>query len=222
VKAVLLAAINSSLRANQTIVFIISTNSIVFFISAIMELLTFLGGMVSQLTSGLWIEKFGFIAPYWFILGCLLFSVIYTVFFLPESRPQTDVAQKTKLGSFQSIKRIYAVYKTPREGGRRNLILLTLSSALMMLTNQGVTGVITLFLLHTPLCFSPEYVGYFSALRSLSIGLGAILGIKLFGKWLTELSITRIGIVTRAGSLVFTGLSTTKLMIFMGNRIIIE
>lgn len=181
-----------------------------------MELLTFLGGMVSQLTSGIWIENQGFITPYWFILACLLFSVLYTVFVLPESRPASEVTEKTKFGSFQSIKRIWAVYKTPREGGRLNLLLLTLSSAFSLIANQGTSGVITLFVLHTPLCFSPEFVGYITALRSLTVGIGAILGIKLLGKWLTELTISRIGIVSSIGNLAITGLSKTTLLVFLG------
>ncbi|XP_031551724.1 proton-coupled folate transporter-like [Actinia tenebrosa] len=181
---------------------------------AIMELLTFLGGMVSQLTSGVWIENHGFITPYWFILACLLFSVLYTVFFLPESRPPSDVTEKTSLGSCQSIKRILAVYKAPREGGRFNLILLTLSSAFSQIATQGSTGIVTLFVLHTPLCFSPEFVGYIAALRSLCIGIGAILGIKLLGIWLTELSISRIGIVSSIGGLVTFGLSKTTFLVF--------
>ncbi|XP_020897352.1 proton-coupled folate transporter [Exaiptasia diaphana] len=183
---------------------------------AVLELLTYAGGMVSQLTSGLWIEKYGFITPYWFILGCLLFSVLYTAIFVPESRPPSDLPdEKVSFFSCKSLKRIYKVYSAPREGGRRNLVLITICSGILQSVLMGLTATITLFMIHTPLCFSPEWVGYFTAWRSLSIGLGAILGIKLLGKCFSELTIARFGILTRLGSLVLLGFSTTKLLIYM-------
>ncbi|KAK3741853.1 hypothetical protein QZH41_018846, partial [Actinostola sp. cb2023] len=181
----------------------------------VLELITFLGGMVSQVTSGIWIETQGFITPYWFILGCLLFSVLYTLFFVPESRPPSTVQEKTKFASCRSLKRIYTVYASAKDGNKRNLILLTLSSGIMQVALQGVTGVITLYVLHSPLCFSPEFVGYFTAWRSLSIGLGAIIGIRLLGRWFSELTISRLGILTRVASLVLLAFSTTKVLVFM-------
>lgn len=54
--------------------------------TGIIELAVFLGGVVSQGTSGLWIENLGFKAPFWFIFGCHVVSVTYAIFFVPESR----------------------------------------------------------------------------------------------------------------------------------------
>lgn len=145
-----------------------------------------------------------------------MFSVVYTIFFVPESRDPSDMDPNFKLLSCKTLKRIYDVYAVPRENGRRNLILLTLSNGFMQVVLQGTTAVNTLFVLHSPLCFSPEYVGYFSAVRYLSFGLGAVLGIKLLGKCLSELTIVRIGLVTRIGSLVLLAFSKTTLQVFMG------
>ncbi|KXJ16174.1 proton-coupled folate transporter [Exaiptasia diaphana] len=184
---------------------------------AVLELLTFVGGMVSQLTSGLWIKNHGFITPYWFILGCLIFSVLYTAFFVPESRlPSEMKEEKFRLFSWKGVKRIFRVYSTPREGGRCNLFLLTFGNGILSSISMGLGAVLTLFIIHTPLCFSPEWVGYFTAWRSLSIGLGAVFGIKILGMWISELTIAKTGIVTRFCSLIIIGFSKTKVQVYMG------
>lgn len=181
-----------------------------------MEFLVFFGGMISQLTSGLWIENLGFVAPYWFIFICLLASVLYVIFFVPESRASsTEHKSIRKLFSLSSVKRVWYVYKNPRNGARRNLIIFTLSSGVVVLTSLGVAGVIVLFLLHSPLCFSAEKVGYFAAFRYFSQGLGAVLGIKLLGKCLNEVNIARAGIFSLALSLIVFGFSKVTWLVFM-------
>lgn len=183
---------------------------------AIMELLVFIGGMISQLTSGLWIEKFGFVAPYWFIFGCLLASVVYVILFVPESRPSTSNGGTIrKLFSLKSVKRVWYVYKFPRNGARRNLIIFTLSTGVVVLTILGVSGVIVLFLLHSPLCFSAEKVGYYSAFRYLTSGIGAVLGIKLLGKCFNEVNIARIGIISLASALLVFGFARKEWLVFL-------
>ncbi|KAL9982404.1 hypothetical protein ACROYT_G004441 [Oculina patagonica] len=182
---------------------------------AVMEFLVFFGGMISQLTSGLWIKNLGFVAPYWFIFSCLLASVLYIILFVPESRASTENKSIRKLFSLSNIKRVWHVYKNPRDGARRNLIIFTSCTGLIVLTTLGVGGVIVLFLLHSPLCFSAEKVGYFSAFRHFSHGLGAVLGIKLLGRCLNEVNIARVGIFSLASSLVVFGFSKVDWLVFM-------
>ena len=180
-----------------------------------MELLVFMGGMVSQLTSGLWIDNLGFKAPYWFIFCCLVLSVLYVIFIVPESRPRTT-QQRVSFFSLQGVKKVWHVMKDPRNGARRNLILLVVCCGLITLTTLGVGGVIVLFLLHSPLCFSPDMIGYFSATRFAMQGLGAVVGIKLFGRCVTELNITRIGMTSLLLCLVVFGFSKKTWNVFMG------
>ncbi|XP_048585472.1 proton-coupled folate transporter isoform X2 [Nematostella vectensis] len=182
---------------------------------AILEFMVFFGAMVSQLTSGLWIEKYSFIIPYWFILSCLSLSCILVIAIVPESRPPDVIQNKTAFCSCRSLQNVYKVYMTPREGGRRNLFLLTLSSGVTNLILQGVAGVIVLFVLHTPLCFSPKLVGYLSALRYLSIGVGAVLGIKVLGRWLSVINISRVGMLSTMASYILFGFSTKIFIVFL-------
>ena len=191
-----------------------------FSVAAVMECLVFFGGMISQLTSGLWIENLGFVAPYWFIFVCLLSSVLYIIVFVPESRASSSTVDKKlimcKLFSLSSIKRVWYVYKYPRNGARRNLVIFTLCCGVTVLTTLGVSGVVVLFLLHSPLCFSAEKVGYFSAFRYFSQGLGAVLGIKLLGRCVNEVNIARAGIISVALSLLMLGFSKVEWLVFTG------
>ena len=72
-----------------------------------------------------------------------------------------------------------------------------------------------LFLLHSPLCFSAEKVGYFSAFRYLINGIGAVLGIKLLGKCFSEINIARIGIISLASGLLVFGFSRKESLVFL-------
>ena len=191
------------------------TSSHFDFFLAVIELLVFMGGMVSQLTSGLWIENLGFLPPYWFIFSCLLASVAYVVFFVPESKPVTERTSVRQLCSLTAVKRVWHIYKNPRNGARRNLVIFTLSSGIVVLTSLGVGGVIVLFLLHSPLCFSPEKVGYFSAFRFASLGIGAVLGIKILARWMTEVNIARVGIISQVAFLLVFGFSKTTWLVFL-------
>ncbi|EDO38916.1 predicted protein, partial [Nematostella vectensis] len=182
---------------------------------AIMEALVFTGGMVSQLTSGLWIDKLGFTGPYWFIFGCLVIAFFYTIFLVPETRFPDENTEKSRFFSCKTLKRIWKVYSTPRDGGRKNMLLLTLNDALTQVAIQGVGPVMTLYILHSPLCFSADDLGYFSAVRFLVMGFGAVFGLKFLVKWIDELSISRLGLLTTIGTYVLFGFSTTRAMVFI-------
>ena len=78
-----------------------------------------MGGMVSQVTSGLWIEKYGFIVPTYFILVCALLSGVCSIFLVPETR-QRDKNARIRFFNLGSIKECVRVLKQPREGGGKN------------------------------------------------------------------------------------------------------
>ena len=187
-----------------------------------MELLTFSGVAISQLTSGLWIRTFGFTAPYWFIVACYIGGILHVVFFVPESRLKKDDELRTRLFSLTGLKKVFAVFKHSRRGARRNILLLMFSSSLVTMTNLGLGGVINLFLLHSPLCFLPEYVGFYAALRLFLIGVGAVLGIKTLGRCITELNVSRVGIVSAILGLSWLAFSDTSWKVFLGECLNLE
>ncbi|XP_068708806.1 proton-coupled folate transporter-like [Montipora foliosa] len=179
----------------------------------ILEFLVLLGGMAAQLSSGFWIENLGFFAPYWFILGCELFAVIYAVFFVPESRCRSN-EETGKLFSLDNFKSSWRVYAKAVGARKRNLILLTLCCGVVSLSVRGISGALSLFMLYSPLCFSPEYVGYLLAFWNSLQGVGGVVTIKAFGMCLSKVNIVRISFLSYLGFLVFFGFSTSLLMVF--------
>lgn len=186
----------------------------------IIELVVFLGGMVAQISSGLWIEKLGFVAPYWFIFGCHMVSMFYAIFFVPESRRKC-VEERGRLFSLDNFKSAWRVYSKAVGTKRRNLIVLTLSTGILAIPVMSTSGVVNLYTLHTPLCFSPEYVGYFSAFRNSIHGVGGVVTIKVFGMCFSDVNVVRIAMLSYLGFLVFFGFTNTLLMVFLSPLICI-
>ncbi|XP_068746748.1 proton-coupled folate transporter-like [Montipora capricornis] len=181
----------------------------------ILEFIIFVGGMAAQLSSGFWIENLGFSAPYWFILGCEFFAVIYAVFFVPESRCKSNEETGSKLFSLDNFKSSWRVFAKAVGARKRNLIVLTLGCGVVNLSFRGISGVLSLFMLYSPLCFSPKYVGYFLAFWNSLQGVGGVVTIKAFGMCLSKVNVLRISMLSYLGFLVFFGFSTTPLMVFL-------
>ena len=76
-----------------------------------------------------------------------------------------------------------------------------------------------LYVLHSPLCFSAEQVGYFSGYRFFLQGFGAVLGVKLLGMCLTEINIIRVGIFSLAVALMMFGFSKATWLVYLGKRL---
>lgn len=182
--------------------------------SGILEAIVFVGGMVAQLTSGFWIEKLGFTAPYWFIFGCEVFALVYAAVLVPESKcPSKE--ERGKLFSLDNLKSSWKVYKNAVGTKKRNLIILTFCCGIMAIPIMSIRAVSSLFLLYSPLCFSPERVGYFSALQNSVYGVGGIVTIKAFGMCLSHVNVVRVSILSYLGFLVYFGFSRTLLMVFL-------
>ena len=182
--------------------------------TGIIELIVFLGGMVAQLTSGLWIENLGFIAPYWFIFACHMTAVLYAIFIVPESRLKST-AERGKLFSLDNFKSSWRVYNKSSRLKKRNLIILTACTGILSIAVMSTSSVVNLYTLHSPLCFSPDYVGYFSAFRQFMHGAGGVTAIKVFGMCLSDANVARIAMLSYLGFLVLLGFSSTLLMVFM-------
>lgn len=176
-----------------------------------------IGGLVSQMTSGLWIKNFGFIPPYWFILACEIVSALYVIFLVPESvtKPK-EKEHRTRFFSLTSFKKIWKVYRDPRDGYRRSLFLLLIGDGIVSLATMGLSGVILLFVLRSPLCWSPTVLGAFMAFRFLTQGIGGIVGIGLFKRCFTDSNLTRIGLTSLIISLVLFAFANKTWMVFLG------
>ncbi|XP_074614367.1 proton-coupled folate transporter-like [Acropora palmata] len=183
---------------------------------AIVQLMALLGGFISQLTSGLWIERFGFIAPVWLILTCYSVAALWVIFLVPENCVRVS-NEKNRFFELNHLKRLVNVFKVPRTGGsRRMLLLLMFVGAICTFTDEGVTGVKTLFIIKSPLCFSPSLVGYFLAYTMLTFGLGAAVGVKLFRTFFSEKITGGIGVVSQMIGMASFAFSNRTWLVFLG------
>lgn len=182
-----------------------------------MQFVVFIGGVVSQLTSGAWLRRLGFIPPYWFIFACHVASSLWAIFLVPESK--TNVTKKKlRFFSLDSLKAIWNVFKKPRNGGRKNLIMLVISDGIITLGVMGISGVVALFVLRTPLCWGPTTLGVFMAFRFFMQGFGGIVGIGLLKRCMHDINVTRIGMLSQAASLAFFAFADRNWMVFLGKN----
>lgn len=179
-----------------------------------MQTLFFMGGVVSQLTSGFWIHRFGFIIPTWIILGCYLISGLWVIFLVPESHEKAT-HEKHNFFDIKSLKVLVNVFRKEREVGRKSLLLLVVVSAIIYLTTLGLEGVTSLFVMRSPLCFSPKLVGYFLAYGMFLSGVGGAVGVKLLGKFFSELNACDISIVSQIGEMVLLAFATRTWLVFV-------
>ena len=187
------------------------------FLLALVQFVVFVGGLLSQLTSGLWLKNLGFIPPYWFIFACHVASTLCVIFLVPESTPKT-AKKKIRFFSLDSFRAIWNVYKKPRNGGRVNLIMLLIGDGIVNLGIMGISGVVALFVLRSPLCWGPTTLGAFMAFRFFMQGFGGILGIGILKRFMSEINVTRIGMVSLCVSLVFFAFCDRTWMVFLGKQ----
>ncbi|XP_078357701.1 proton-coupled folate transporter-like [Oculina patagonica] len=181
---------------------------------SIMQMMVFMGGVLSQLTSGLWIHTFGYIAPTWLILACNIAAALTIIFLVPESHePVTNV--DNKFFDLKSLKTLVNVFKKKREAGsRKKLLLLVCAGAVITLTTMGLGGVTALFVMRSPLCFSPKLLGYFLAYRMFISGVGGPIGVKLLRKCFSEMVTGAISIVSQVGEMVLLAFATSNWLVF--------
>ena len=154
----------------------------------------------------------------WFILSCSLLSGIWTLFCVSES-PRATEGTVVRFFSPENYKTFFNLFRKPREAGRKNLILLMVCDGIMFLTGLGIDGVQRLYVLKSPICWSPTLSGYYSAFAMFVHGVGGAAGVKFLGRCLKELKVTRIGMVSVILSSVLLAFSDRTWMVFLGKYV---
>ena len=178
--------------------------------------MTFMAGVISLLTTGLWIESFGFFAPYWFIVGCYLVSAFYIAALLPESRPKLEGSPGFFSG--HSFKAIYSLLTKSRSGSyrRRNLLLMVAASGLIYFSVLGLQGSYTLYFIGRPFCFSSSLIGYFWSCATFLYGIGAVVGVATLRQCLSDINVSRFGLLGAILSPIYLIFCDSQWMIFLG------
>ena len=91
-------------------------------------------------------------------------------------------------------------------------------AGIVFLCSVGGDGVKALYLLKSPLCWSPSLVGYYSSFELFVRGIGSVAGVEFFVRCLREVTVTRIGMVTLMCASILLAFSDRTWMIFIGKK----
>ena len=182
----------------------------------VLEAFAFTSGMISHISSGWWIHRLGFKAPYIFITTLHIISISYIVFWLPESLPSVDPKRISDLFSTSHFKKIYVVFKA--NVNKLHLYGLVVISAFLMLASIGFGSVIVLYSLDSPFCLSPILIGYFLADCMFMQALGAIFALTVLQRILSEVMLTQLGIASSIFSLITIAFISKRWHMFLGNK----
>ncbi|MEJ1281817.1 solute carrier family 46 member 3 [Cricetulus griseus] len=182
--------------------------------------LDFMLGVVTGLTglsSGYFIRELGFVWSYFIIAIVLTVNLTYISFFLSDPIKESS-SQIVTVSCSENLKdlfyRTYLLFKNG-SGKRRSLLCLLIFTIVMyFFVVIGISPIFTLYELASPLCWDAVYIGYGTALGSVSF-LTSFLGIWLFSYCLEDIHIVFIGILTTVVGMTLTAFTKTTLMMLL-------
>lgn len=200
----------------------------------ILEAMMYLGAALSSFTSGIWIKNEGYASPFWGVLACHIFVLIYTIIFLPfvsvhpqiKDRPSnvTAISVNSPVHSPDVSKSALTLYGVlPKVQQFLSLIvsswrvsLLFLIFFLIEVNFLGITDIVILYTINR-LCWPSDYIGFFLGSKVLCNAMAAILILPLLTLCqVTDSVIVLIGLISGIGSLVTMGTANTTWMMLLG------
>ncbi|XP_023570807.1 solute carrier family 46 member 3 isoform X2 [Octodon degus] len=177
-------------------------------------------GIVSGLTglsSGYFIRQLGFVWSFLIIVIALVINLVFIIFFLGDSIKESS-SQNVTMSCAESFKnqfqRTYMLFKNASGKQRSLLCLLLFTVVIYFFVIIGISPVLIIYELGSPLCWNEVLIGYGSALGSVSF-FSSFLGIWLFSHCMEDIYIAFIGIFTTMTGIVMTAFAKTTLLMFL-------
>ena len=186
----------------------------------VLESMTYLGGTLSLVLGGLWITKSqSFAPPFWCVIACNLAVLVYVLVALPESWKirHVGVSGLNKLRSLcHSIgKNLVGFFSLFANSWR--LAVLMIMYFVVEINFLGITDVVIFYSLGEPLCWRPNFIGYFLALKVFLNGMASLFLLPLFSvAGIADTVIILFGLVSGAAALVLMGLAKKTWIMFLG------
>ncbi|KAI5279535.1 Solute Carrier Family 46 Member 3 [Manis pentadactyla] len=183
-------------------------------------IIDFLLGLVTGLTglsSGYFIRELGFVWSFLIITMVLTVNLMYILFFLDDSVKESS-SQNVSMSCSEGFKNLfyqtYMLFKNA-SGNRRSLLCLLLFTMITyFFVIIGISPIFILYELDSPLCWNEVFIGYGSALGSISF-LSSFLGIWFFSYCIEDIHMAFIGILTTMAGMALTAFAKTTLMMFL-------
>lgn len=184
----------------------------------ILESMTFIGGSLSGVISGVWIKNGHYTQPFYAVGS--LYTVVFIIIMIPRLIPESVVTRDSTI-TFNIPKLIYQNMKSFIElfvHYKHSVILLLLLCIFLVVEINfiGLSDVIILFSLGKPLCWSSDLIGYFLSAKVALNGLAALFVLPLLSRKLSDTIIIIIGLFSGAVALIIMGCSYHTWIMFTG------
>ncbi|XP_019650262.1 solute carrier family 46 member 3 [Ailuropoda melanoleuca] len=183
-------------------------------------IIDFILGFVTGLTglsSGYFIRELGFMWSFLIIAMAHALNLIYISFFLGDSVKESSF-QNVSMSCSEGFKNLFyrtsMLFKNASGTRRYFLCLLLFTIITYFFVIIGVSPILILYELDSPLCWNEVFIGYGSALGSVTF-FSSFLGIWLFSYCMEDIHMAFIGIFTTMAGMVMTAFTKTTLMMFL-------
>ena len=179
----------------------------------ILDVILAIAGASAYFTFGMLIKMTGFAISTAVMLVMTALGIAYVIVLVPEThRPSPDATFSIR----QSAAATWVTY-TKEEGRRRpKLLMVVVIYLLVQFAMIGSGAVSVRYQMNYPLCWAADLIGINMAFGIVVIEAGSLLGAIVLRKWMSEASISIIGEISGALAFSFYSLSTTTLMVFIG------
>ena len=169
---------------------------------------------VGSVTIGYLIDIMGYFIPYVFCLVGKLVTLMYVLFFVPETvRKTPNESMKTFRQILKNIKNGIQLHIVDNGTGRCmkiNLLLVTYLIAGLIST----LSIMTLFELNTPLCWNSVLIGYFGAASDVIKCIAMVVAAFVLKRWFSEKWLAVLGIFSCVCYDVYIAFVVSTLMMF--------
>ena len=166
---------------------------------------------LSNLGVGFWIKDGNYKDSIIMCVSLSTFAILLTFGCLPE----TLTKEKRTSSTFCSREMLGTCIKLYRKDKRRSMLII---GQIIFCINVGAVlgkvNVLTLYLLHHPLCWSEIHVQVFSCISTLINWVAIIFGVRLLHKYLKDCTIVIIGSVSAVASLVVLAFATKDWIVY--------
>ena len=172
------------------------------------------GAATSQIGVGYWIQASGYNYPFWFLAGLALLNISYIIIFVPETIRRIPGQKLCTIENYTQIFRLFA--KDDGSGRKWKLRLLMLIAFPIALVMTSSADVQALFMLNSPLCFDSVLIGFFRAGCVLSMQIGSLIGVKVLGRWLSDIWLCFIGSLFSTAYCLLNAFAVTPFLMYAG------
>ena len=176
-----------------------------------------IANVASELSVGFLLQNFGFFYGSLFPTAFVAFAVLIAFFALPETVPASQRSRSCRLNPVKYFKNVSSFYLT--EGSlrqRAKFCLLLLVLFLYLGSTMDHEGILTLYQLNLPFCWSAQQVGVYAAVEEAVTAVLSLVAVHVLQKWLSDPVLLLVGMASTATEYVVEGLATTNFMLWAG------